>query len=459
MNRIMKRTWIMRLFVLTLLAGLVLFGYEYVTGASRWIGSPGSGYMQADSIGRGTVLDRDGEVLLTVGDSKQYSADPDTRRSTLHWLGDRQGNIVSGAVVNYSGTMSGYDLFNGIYQFSGQGGRIQLTLSARVQNAALEAMGSRKGTVAVYNYETGELLCALTTPNYDPDNVPDISAYGDAYEGVYLNRFLQSTYIPGSIFKVVTTAAALQYAPEILEETFTCYGIREYGEEKVSCEHAHGKQDLKTALAHSCNCAFSYVAERVGRKNMVRFVEDMKLTEPLEFDGITTARGNYDISQAGAVSFAWSCIGQYTDLINPARFMTFMGAIAGGGEGAVPYVVSSVEAGDDSAYEAKTRSTGRLLSKEIAQVLQDYLRNNVLTIYGAGNFPGLTVCGKSGTSQLGGGKTSNAMFAGFVTDPEYPLAFIAVVEEGGYGSAACVPILKAVLAECKAVLDGVSYWN
>jgi peptidoglycan glycosyltransferase len=77
----------------------------------------------------------------------------------------------------------------------------------------------------------------------------------------------------------------------------------------------------------------------------------------------------------------------------------------------------------------------------------------VQVTYGAGNFPGLTVCAKSGTSELGGGKTPNAMFSGFVADEEYPLAFIVVVENGGYGSAACVPILSKVLAECRTVLD------
>ena len=75
------------------------------------------------------------------------------------------------------------------------------------------------------------------------------------------------------------------------------------------------------------------------------------------------------------------------------------------------------------------------------------------SIYGAGNFPGLTVCAKSGTSELGGGQKPNAMFAGFVADEEYPLAFIAVVENGGYGANTCVPIMSAVLAQCKAVLD------
>ena len=184
------------------------------------------------------------------------------------------------------------------------------------------------------------------------------------------------------------------------------------------------------------------------------YVKKFAITEPVRFDGITTAKGNYDVSEAAPVSFAWSCIGQYTDLVNPCRFLTFMGSIAGGGVGAEPYIVSSVSAGGKQVYTAKTVKTGRTVSEEVAGILREYLENNVNTIYGAGNFPGLTVCAKSGTSQLGGGQTSNAMFAGFVAEEAYPLAFLVVVENGGYGASTCVPILSRVLAACKEVLDG-----
>ena len=196
------------------------------------------------------------------------------------------------------------------------------------------------------------------------------------------------------------------------------------------------------------------IAELVGKKNMEKYTAQFRITEPLEFDGITTARGNYDISQTAPVSFAWSCIGQYTDQINPARYMTFMGAIAGGGQAAEPYIVSHVTDGEEETYRAEIQGTDRLMSGETAQTLRSYMRNNVQSVYGDWNFPGLSVCAKSGTSQLGGGLTSNAMFAGFVEDEKYPLAFIVVVENGGYGASTCVPVLSKVLAECKAVLDG-----
>ena len=450
MNRVTKRTWLMSVFIGVLLLGMVFFLGEYVTQAGTWIGSSGS----LQSSGGDTVVDRSGEVLLTLDQGRTYSENATTRKSTLHWLGDRNGFISATAVNHYAGQMAGFDLFNGIYDASGEGGQEVLTISAKVQNAALEALGSRKGTIGVYNYKTGEILCAVTSPTYDPDNVPDIA--GDtsgAYDGVYLNRFLQSAYVPGSIFKIVTVSTALETVPDILDQTFQCYGRLEYGTEAVTCEVAHGRQNLKQAFANSCNCAFAQIAELVGKQNMVKYVNQFQVVEPLHFDGITTAKGNYDISETAQVSFAWSCIGQHSDLINPARYMTFMGAIASGGSGAEPYIVSQVTNGGEITYQAKTTSTGRLMSEETAATVREYMRNNVQSVYGSGNFPGLSVCAKSGTSQLGGTEVSNAMFAGFVENEEYPLAFIVVVENGGYGSHTCVPILSKVLAACKEVLD------
>jgi peptidoglycan glycosyltransferase len=134
--------------------------------------------------------------------------------------------------------------------------------------------------------------------------------------------------------------------------------------------------------------------------------------------------------------------------------MTFMGTIAGGGVAAEPYLMAQVRTGEDVAYTAKTSKTSRTMSAETANMLKSFMRNNVQSVYGDWNFGGLNVCAKSGTSQLGGEQTSNAMFAGFVADEQYPLAFIVVVENGGYGASACVPVLSKVLAECKAVMDG-----
>lgn len=455
MNRVTKRTWVVMLFVLVLVGGMVFFLGEYGVNARNWVVFSGSPHLyHGSNIGTGVVRDRSGEVLLDMTGNRTYSPDETTRKSTLHWLGDRYGFIRAGAVSHYASDMVGYDPVNGVYHAAEGGGEAQLTLSAQVQNATLKALNGRRGTVAVYNYQTGEILCAVTSPSYDPDNVPDIE--GDtsgAYEGVYLNRFLQSAYVPGSIFKLVTTAAALECVGDIEERTFSCTGRIEYGTEAVTCERAHGTQSLQAALANSCNCAFAQIAELVGKGNMEKYVRKFGVVDSLSFDGVTTVKGNYDIANTAKVSFAWSCIGQYTDLINPARYMLYMGMIAGGGTAAQPYLMERVTCGDRETYQAKTVRTERIMSQKTAETLGQYMRNNVVSVYGSGNFPGLTVCAKSGTSELGGGAVSNAMFSGFVADEAYPLAFVVVVENGGYGSKTCVPVLKEVLAACKAVLD------
>lgn len=456
MNRIRKRSWIMLVFLTVLLGGLSFFLYEYAAFGAGWATFRGSPHVfRGSSSVAGQVVDRDGAVLLDTTDGKKYADSLTLRQATLHWLGDRQGNISAGAMEKYSAAMTGYDPVNGVYSWTGAAGKLELTLSARVQMAALKAMDGRKGTVAVYNYKTGQILCAVSTPTYDPDNVPDIA--GDEtgiWEGVYLNRFTQVTYPPGSIFKIVTTAAALENVEGIEDLTFHCDGVYELQGSRVTCEAAHGELNLKSAMARSCNCAYAQIAQLIGNEALEDFVARIGVLDSLSFDGVTTAEGNFDLTDADKVALAWSAIGQYTDLVNPCQFMTFMGAIAGGGRAATPYLVERVKAGSETTYLANRGKLDAVLDRDVAEILTEYMRNNVQSVYGDSNFPGLTVCAKSGTSELGGGKKPNAMFSGFVADEEYPLAFIVVVENGGYGSHTCVPILSAVLAECKAVLDG-----
>ena len=455
MNRVSRRASALVLLILFMMGGMGFFLYEYFTKADSWVVSVGSPHVyNSTNIGCGQVVDRQGRLLLDMTSSRTYSDNLTTRLSTLHWLGDRSGKISAPAISNYAKEMTGYNVIDGLYSYQGTGGQATLTISSQIQNIALEAMGDRKGTIGIYNYKTGEILCAVTTPTYDPDNVPDIE--GDesgAYVGVYLNRFIQSSYVPGSIFKVVTTAAALDTVQGIEDMTFRCTGRYDYGDFDVTCEKAHGTLNLKKALANSCNCAYAQIVELLGKKSLTDYVDKFQVTKKLSFDGITTAAGKFDISEATAVERAWAGIGQYTDLVNPCRYMTFMGAIANGGRAAEPYLVSSVTTDGEVTYQASTTMTERIMSDSVAKTLVDYMRNNVVTNYGKSNFPGMTVCAKSGTSQLGGGQTSNAMFAGFVADEQYPLAFMVVVENGGYGASTCVPILSKVLSACKTMQD------
>lgn len=454
MNRVANRSSIALLLAVILLGGMCLFLAEYLLNAGDWVVFEGNPHVyNGVNIGCGVITDRSGEVLLSATDSRSYAEDAALRKATIHWLGDRYGYISAPAVTHYAPDMAGFDLLNGLYGYSGTGGEAEMTISGEVQRAALEAMGKKKGTVAVYNYRTGEILCAVSTPTYDPDNVPDIDEDDEKYEGIYLNRFTQTTYVPGSVFKLVTTAAALDTLKNAEDIEFRCDGVYEMSGGKVKCTGEHGTIDLKKALQKSCNCYFAQLTEVLGADTLEKYVNKLQITEPVRFDGITTARGSFSVEGASAQQLAWAGIGQYLDTVNPCRYMTFMGVIAGGGEAAQPYIVASAGTGMFGGYEAEKTSTGRLLDKDTAEALAKLMRNNVKKQYGDDNFPGLTVCAKSGTAEVGGDKKPNATFAGFCADEEYPLAFFVAVEDAGAGAKTCVPILSEVLAACKEMMD------
>ena len=454
MNRVANRSSIALLLAVILLGGMCLFLAEYLLNAGDWVVFEGNPHVyNGVNIGCGVITDRSGEVLLSATDSRSYAEDAALRKATIHWLGDRYGYISAPSVTHYAPDMAGFDLLNGLYGYSGTGGEAEMTISGEVQRAALEAMGKKKGTVAVYNYRTGEILCAVSTPTYDPDNVPDIDEDDEKYEGIYLNRFTQTTYVPGSVFKLVTTAAALDTLKNAEDIEFRCDGVYEMSGGKVKCTGEHGTIDLKKALQKSCNCYFAQLTEVLGADTLEKYVNKLQITEPVRFDGITTARGSFSVEGASAQQLAWAGIGQYLDTVNPCRYMTFMGVIAGGGEAAQPYIVASAGTGMFGGYEAEKTSTGRLLDKDTAEALAKLMRNNVKKQYGDDNFPGLTVCAKSGTAEVGGDKKPNATFAGFCADEEYPLAFFVAVEDAGAGAKTCVPILSEVLAACKEMMD------
>lgn len=455
MNRIAGRAGITLLLVLILIAGLGFFAAEFITEADGWVVFPGSPHVyNGNNIDCGVVTDRDGMLLADLRNGRVYADAADLRMSTVHWLGDRYGSISAPALSNYAAQIAGFDLVNGVYRYGNTGGMVSLTLSAQVQQAALEALGDRKGTVSVYNYKTGELLCAVTTPTYDPDNVPDIE--GDTtgvYDGIYVNRFTQSTYTPGSIFKIVTLAAALETVEEIQQQRFVCTGSYALGSDQITCESTHGEQDLKTAFRNSCNCAFAQIALQVGGEALEQYTKQFAVIDRIAFDGITTAAGNFEAADAAQINVAWSGVGQYNDQINPCAFLTFIGAIAGDGKGTVPYLVDRIKVGKETTYSAEIVKQDRIMSVSTAQVLQEYLRSNVEQRYGDEYFPGLQVCAKTGTAEVGGGQKPHAMLAGYVMDEAYPLAFMVCVENAGYGGTVCLPVASRVLAACKPVLD------
>ena len=463
MNKLSKRAW----FPLTL-AGILLLGVLFITGrffvsGADWASYRGDpGVSAVGSIDSYRVVARDGTELLDTTDGKDYCDDVALRTSLLHLLGDG-GNVPSYMIDEYGDELVGYNVLSGTYSTQDNTGEMQLTISPLVQTAAYYAMAGRKGTVGVYNYQTGEVLCMLSMPAYDPENPPDIYTKDeeghlvvkDEYDSVYFNRFTWSTYIPGSIFKLVTSAAALENIEDINERTFECTGSVNIGGKLATChsQNGHGIINFKEALAKSCNVAFAEISSELGDKILTEYAERMGITDSISFDGLTTTPGNFDLSKADEYATAWAGIGQYNDEINPCQFMTMVGAIANGGRAALPHVVEQVSYGGKTGYTAKTENGKQILSRETADRLADMMRFNVDNNYiWSCNFAGLDSGGKSGTAQKDNGN-ADALFAGFSSDPDYPLAYIVVVEDGGSGSGACLPVVQQILNASVAAMN------
>ena len=314
MRRVSQRAWALVALIAILLGGLGFFLGEFLINANAWVSHPNSPHLFGNTgTASGSVVDRNGEMLLTIGGNSSYAESKNVRKAMLHWLGDREGKITAPLIAGYADEMSRYNLVNGLYSYSNEPGTIELTLSADIQAAALKAMGDKQGVVAVYNYKTGEVLCAITTPTYDPDNPPDLTAEelenDPAYDGLYWNRVTRSTYTPGSIFKIATTAAALETIRDIREQSFECTGRYEYGPDAVTCENVHGTVDLKTAMRKSCNCAYAQIADQLGAATLTKYMDKFGIASSLTFDGITTRAGAFDVSGAADVEVAWAAIG------------------------------------------------------------------------------------------------------------------------------------------------------
>ena len=454
MKKITSRALLAAALAAALLLGLLVFCGEYFVNAKDWVTFPGSPHVYTGvNPDCGRIYDRDGALLLDTNDGRVYSADQTVRVSTMHLLGDRDGYISAPLLKAYASKMIGFDVVNGLYTDEAGSVAARLTISAKIQAAAQQALGDYPGTIGVYNYKTGELLCAVTSPSYDPDNVPDVADDTTGrYDGVYVNRFFDAAYTPGSIFKLVTAAAALETIPDVQSRTFTCTGKTIIGGQEIVCSGVHGNLDLSGALAHSCNIAFGELAAELGAETLQTYAEKFGLNESYVCDGYVSDEGHFDLTDADDGDVAWAGIGQYTTQVSALAFLRYLGAIANGGKAAEPYLMQRVRKGDEITYEAGTEFSAPMLEPATAETLTKLMRNDVQTVYGDWQFGDLSVCAKSGTAEREG-KTANAMFAGFVLDDACPVAFVVFAEGGGAGSTVAGPMAAKVLQAVREVLS------
>ena len=448
MKKIERRMLICRVLALLLAVGMGVFLVKYALHGGSWASSAFNRHLYNNDgqLASGTVLDRDGDVLSTVENGKRVYYDNATvRKATLHAVGDLQGNIGTGALNAFADKLTGYSLLNGAFGAE-RGSDLYLTIDARYNYEAYEALNGHAGTVAVYNYKTGEILCMVSAPSYDPLNVPGDIETSDRWEGAYLNRFLSSAFTPGSVFKTVTLAAAIENIPDLDERTWDCQGSIQIGDDTIVCSGTHGQQHIGDAFANSCNVAFAQMAVELGADTLAKYADKACLMDSYSVSGLPTAKGSFTWENITDSQLGWAGVGQFHDQVNPCGLMVYMGAIANGGRAAEPYLIKkTVSALGIPSLPHLTGKTGQLVSSSTASVLADMMADNVEKTYGTKRFPNMDICAKSGTAEVGEGKTPHAWFAGFLRNEETPYAFVVLVENGGGGSSVAGTVAGKVL--------------
>ena len=425
MKRIEHRSAIALLLALLLLLGMGFFLVRLVLCGGDWAAYSANQHIyQNGMLKNSTLTDRNGVILAqTANGTYRYADDAAVRMASLHAVGDYRG-YVDGALTNFADDLAGYSFITGT---DGDGSTVALTLDARLQSAAWYALAGRSGAVVVMNYETGEILCMVSSPSYDPTGDPDTSI-----EGLFLNRCTGATFTPGSVFKLATLIAAYENIPDLAEQTFTCSQYLDLPGGTIVCTGWHGEQTVEQALANSCNCAFAEIAMELGSDTIAETAKRLGVAGSLKIDGASTASGQVESAEAGTSDEAWSGIGQYTDLVTPFSMARLCAAIANGGTLIAPTLRLN-----------GTLRTDSLLSADAAAFLEESMSYAVTYGYGSDRFPGLDLCAKSGTAEVGDG-TTHAWFVGYLRSGA-PVAFAVMLEHGGGGLLQAGSVANSVL--------------
>ncbi len=456
MKRILKRSTLILVFTLLFIGGASFFCVELVFNADDWANQPYNAHISGNGglEQAGAVYDRNGTVLAkTQGTDRVYNENYSVRVGLLHTVGDNSLNISTAVQSKYRSQLTGYSLIWGLNmpQSLRTSHDITLTVDANASAAAYDALSAygKQGACVVYNYKTGEVISSVSTYSYDPEAPPEINESNEhEYEGVYLDHVLSSSYTPGSIFKLVTAAAAIENIPDLFERTWYCEGHEDIGGQEVRCVdgEAHGTLDFYGALEHSCNIVFAELAVELGPEKMTAAAEKMGINLSYEIDDVSTAKGHYDVSKATTNELAWSGVGQYNDEVNPMQMAILCGAIANGGNSVNPTYIKSgtgdllkmIGLNDTKSRELLKSSTASTLSRSMPSY----------------TFGSLSVRAKTGTAEVGDEKSPNAWMVGFSTDEDCPLAFACVVEDAGFGSQYARPVAETAMQSAAQALRG-----
>ncbi len=347
-----------------------------------------------------------------------------------------------------------------------EGNHLRLTLVPRAQRAAQNALGSRCGAVVALEPQTGKVLAMYSSPTYDPnlvegsfDEVTGVRADCKRPDAL-LNRATSGLYAPGSTFKVVTAAAAIDSGRYTSESNFVDPGYCEVYGKRVNnydTSRPFGSLDLHTALVNSVNSVFCNIGKELGAKFLVSYMKRFGFyeTPPLETpsnerapSGLYQGTKLFDPKEDTDVDPGRFAFGQERLLVTPLQMAMVAATIANDGVVMRPQVVDRIVAPDGSVVvRSKPDELGRAVKAETARAVAAMMKDAVEEGTGtAARLSGFNVGGKTGTAETGIAGLNTTWFISYAGKAQAQVAIAVVVEQqNSTGGQTAAPVAREVL--------------
>lgn len=416
----------------------------------------------AERVVRGSIYSSDGkELAKTITDS-----DGDEERVYPY------NNVFCHAVGRMSNSMTGVEMSqcyplltshsNPLKQlantFRGEknkGDNVYTTLNVDLQQTAYNALGSYRGAVVALEPSTGKILAMVSKPSYNPNTVAsewESLIEDEEASSPLVNRATQGLYPPGSTFKVLTAIEYIMENPSSYKKyLYDCNGSASFDDNVINCygHESHGKLDLNSSLAKSCNSAFADLGMSLNINSF------RKLCEKFMFNKALPVKFEYNRSKflldkkSDTGERVQTMIGQGKTTVTPLQNAMIAATIANNGEMMFPYIVDHTE--NDEGRIIKTYepvSNGEIIDKKMVGIIGKFMTSVVKDGTGSSlNGLSYSVAGKTGSAEFDSEGNSHAWFIGYAPAKNPKIAISVIVEKAGTGSQYAVPIAKEMFRE------------
>lgn len=351
-----------------------------------------------------------------------------------------------------------------------QGSSVELTIVERIQRAAWEALGGQRGAIVALDPRTGEILAMVSTPSYDPNRLAVHSSSqanaafqelaNDSQNNPMRNRAIAALYPPGSTFKMITAAAAIENgiaadaqiaAPHRFILPGTSQAVRNFGDRECS---PSGQMSMHDAMVISCNTAFLGLALEVGQDAMAEMAERFGFGESFRIP-MRSSVSAFPSGDLPPYELPLTGIGQASVTSTPLQMAMMAATIANDGVMMQPFLVDTIRDPElEVVRQTEPEVLREVVSPETARALQAMMVDAVESPQATGvlaRVPGIQVAGKTGTAQTVAGVPPHAWFAAYAPADDPQIAIAVIVENGGddaagaTGGRVAAPMARAVI--------------